>query len=762
MIRQTDNTDHSTINAFTQSQLLTAVNALYSFGLTDADCDLLTTKFSTLASTLSTVPKQDTFKQWFSANRGFYFSIFVNDYLVEINGNSNISSVYGKDVQIVKLSKNDRDTLTKFVGNNKYFFRLEMPYIEDGLDEAAQFATDYRRNRYDNIFNTIIQSVFFLDFNTTDTNLVSAISKLPKNLGSLTKQIFKTTRLFNDPATLGVELEKLFNGNIDHFNSIIPKNAFDTANDAMEFAKLISGPKHTITHSKDSKYANTIGSLQSNSTVMQHIMGVVESDNIRRAVIASKNSIHYWMNAQYTLRMFPHTNVDYDYVDAQRYFISRHENANNADVTPHSPPAIRPTILGDVIFYDIDQKFPNGDILKFAFGAITASTSHLVDGNTMQAIMRKYSAKQTLQAEEAEATAAMEKKIKVKIEELKLPEGTFKLNDVTYTNSTIEYENQVLSLKGQKNWVYNLVAISTRYHQFNTLNFDILTDLFIDRIQNSLDAKTTSVNCKIGNVNVTLERKISNGKNKSSLTRYLINKVRINKDEVRQCLQKALCFNEDKDYNAFLEQVSSCSLKVHHHLHNGLILHVDDDFGFAGDDRKINLKFHIERDKNKNYLLVKGNKYNISDTNRLFNLANKPTLLHIVNELISGKSVNGVTANMIKDIIQEAKQNYQDDLDRMNSMLERTEKMFNLSVTNNVSLENGININKAYIVKGQIREYCVDAENENKVFSYPEGRYICMVDKNNVTHGVDRLINRLFALNNDKLISEEVSTLELG
>jgi len=47
-----------------------------------------------------------------------------------------------------------------------------------------------------------------------------------------------------------------------------------------------------------------------------------------------------------------------------------------------------------------------------------------------------------------------------------------------------------------------------------------------------------------------------------------------------------------------------------------------------------------------------------------------------------------------------------------------------------------------------------------RVFSYPDMGYICMIDKTVNQTGPTNLINRVYALHNDSLISKNVKTLK--
>ena len=69
-----------------------------------------------------------------------------------------------------------------------------------------------------------------------------------------------------------------------------------------------------------------------------------------------------------------------------------------------------------------------------------------------------------------------------------------------------------------------------------------------------------------------------------------------------------------------------------------------------------------------------------------------------------------------------------------------------------------------YVVNGNIRSYFVEADLDNinrcRVYSYPDMRYICIVDKTpDQQEGVDAIVNRLYALKNDSMLATQISTL---
>lgn len=70
---------------------------------------------------------------------------------------------------------------------------------------------------------------------------------------------------------------------------------------------------------------------------------------------------------------------------------------------------------------------------------------------------------------------------------------------------------------------------------------------------------------------------------------------------------------------------------------------------------------------------------------------------------------------------------------------------------------------RGYVVKGKRRNYFLEKD-RNGVFTYPEGRYVCIVDdgKSRGLPNYDKLISRMYLLMNDDELEAEVHTLRHG
>ena len=80
------------------------------------------------------------------------------------------------------------------------------------------------------------------------------------------------------------------------------------------------------------------------------------------------------------------------------------------------------------------------------------------------------------------------------------------------------------------------------------------------------------------------------------------------------------------------------------------------------------------------------------------------------------------------------------------------------------TLQNG-EIKHGYLINGKMRKYLLEIDNNDiengrhGVYEYPTGKYFCIVDKSTSQVGMDRIVNRIFALHNDSLLASQITTL---
>jgi len=130
-------------------------------------------------------------------------------------------------------------------------------------------------------------------------------------------------------------------------------------------------------------------------------------------------------------------------------------------------------------------------------------------------------------------------------------------------------------------------------------------------------------------------------------------------------------------------------------------------------------------------------------------------VLQIVSALLDGTIVQNVSSSDIKGLLDGAKREFNEAVEKSKKLLADTEKRFNIKIdAYNIS---GKTIT-GYLVKGKLDTYVVSADG-SQVYRYPSGNYVCIVDKSTAQVGKDKLVNRLFALHNDNLVAQQITTL---
>jgi hypothetical protein len=481
------------------------------------------------------------------------------------------------------------------------------------------------------------------------------------------------------------------------------------------------------------------------------IVGILEFNNIRIALIKRQST--EW----YKIFIFHHTHQHYNYVDMNRVIVKYPTSYHNNSI-------IEGKSLGNFIFTDIPCDLPKDEVILNYFGESNRTSdsteTQLLDNKALQNITRRYLQKQSLADQENEQEEMMRDKVKKKVNLLKDPAAKLKLNDVIYKNKTIEYQGQVLKLNID-NWVHTIFGQLTASYKLDLINFDIAFQRFIDYIQMYVKKSNSEVTGTIGEVDFKLHADVITSTKKATnkttySTRYFINDYRINGEEVGECLTRALCFTTQEDYNEFLSTISQCSLKIHTYLHEGISFTLSDDIT----QQVLRIKVILDREKNRHYITLGANRYQVHDIQKLFSLSGKGTMLDFIEALLEGSIVSNVKMADVKDIIDKGVKLYELIAQSEEKLITDTEKLFNLTKMQNIRLNNNIVVPSGYVVKGNMRTYCVSAVGRNEVYSYPDGGYICIINKSSVTNNSkEGLINRLYALHNDRLVAPHVHTL---
>lgn len=356
------------------------------------------------------------------------------------------------------------------------------------------------------------------------------------------------------------------------------------------------------------------------------------------------------------------------------------------------------------------------------------------------------------------------------------------INDVNFYRDRVEYDGQVF--KSSSTSPEHIFKTLLQGLGEDSITFDRFIESFINDIcplrQYNKDygaASALDVTATIGEVEVHYLAEEKTTSNNISAVRHHINGKRINREEVKDVISQALCFSAQRDYDGFIEQVSKCSLKIHNYLSTGLDFILLDTFK----DTVWKIKLPIVRDKNKNYIKLGESLYKIKNLNKLITKSNKlmnrwdsqganMTLDSFISVLRDDTIVGIKGFKSVGEVINKAKAAYEQAVKKSKELLANTEKV--LGITEQ-TLEVGGRNRVGYLITGVSgSQYFVESGDDSAdgyhntpypVFSMPTGSPICIVDKSSVGAqvGKDALVNRLFALKNDKFVSTDINTLNI-
>jgi hypothetical protein len=426
-------------------------------------------------------------------------------------------------------------------------------------------------------------------------------------------------------------------------------------------------------------------------------------------------------------------NPAYNWTDPDRYF----SHINNK--TGH----------GKVYYVGPNPLFPSEAALS---RYVRGHSQVVLENQTLETIEKRDARKQIEDAAIQKAQTVIQKKLTNKTAELESGEE-FSFNDVTFRAHEIEYESQIITSKAVK--VSNIIKNFLTNLQDEAFNFELIFGQFCRELIRAAEA-AGEAKAQIGAVKIDIEiKKKKNTVNVDMITNY-INGYRINKIELHDVLLRALCYNKTEDYENYLESVSKCSLRYHRYIASGIALKVRDDI--TGEDA-VEFKIGLDRDKNRNYISF-GDKirYPVKDTNKLLNLVGQIEMSRVINVLLNPDIV-GVTGADVRHIIETGRKALIEERNKETQLLSQAIQLFKCEKIEDALLDNG-RVISGYTVNGKLRNYIIETSSI-RVFEYPSGKYLCMVDKGQNEHAnTARLVSRMFALANDSKLTNEITTLQ--
>jgi hypothetical protein len=470
---------------------------------------------------------------------------------------------------------------------------------------------------------------------------------------------------------------------------------------------------------------------------LSYIIDVIQLPDDTRIAWYIENLNDYMDGAFHSTRMQMYVvtpdDMAYNWTDPKRYF------SHTSDKTG----------FGRVYYVGPNPKIP--DDLELVTKYLRGNKFLAIENSTLDLLEKREQRRLVEEAALNKAKETITAKLQDKAQGLNTG-GTFTFNDITFSEHALEYEGQVVQSKDIKvceildDYRYNI--------DDDVFNFENVYDAFCRALMNKATTTYKKVHAMLGDVSAEiLATKRKNVKGIETTT-IQVNDMHINKDEIVDVLLRAICYTKTTDFNNYLDSVSKCSLKYHRVIASGIVLTVKDTLL----DEKLEFKIGLERDKNRNFISFDGiTKYPVKDTNRLLNLLSAVDMTRVINILVDPNIV-GITGADIKYIIKTGKEALAEERTKEKQMLDSAVKLFNCELLDDTLLDNGRTVS-GYTVKGKLREYIVDTKTL-RVFEYPSGRYLCMVDKGQNEHAnTARLVSRMFALANDSKLAKEITTL---
>lgn len=472
----------------------------------------------------------------------------------------------------------------------------------------------------------------------------------------------------------------------------------------------------------------------------KYIWKVIEKNNVRYAIYLNNSFIEI-------LRIVPESRY-YNYIDEGRIFC--------------------PSSMVSMVFLDKIISIKNMEDIslhikafdRYCINNIIYNTSFLslkkkdrnivIHYNDIQKYFKVKRLKQLQENRENEIARKKNKIYQEKIDNMKTK--PFFKNGIKFTEYTMTYEGITVDTAGTFSYKKYLNSVSIDSIQdFNTLLrktikttinhcLDIKANYFLDAdicFRNVMDSfSIINKTLKIGNKDLFIEK-------------YKINGIRINKNDMDECILFALCYSTQKAYNDFLKTVSKCSLKFHKIIMNGLKCTIR-----QGSKRYIT-NLRVIRKKHRNYIIYDKKEYKIRDSNAIFDIRTSD-LQEYVSMLIT---YTDMPLTIAFKVIEDGKKRYEEALNKSEKLLQKTIKELNVK-------KGKIKDKTGYIVKGiSGNKYLVEEKSENdyKIWLEKGNKldYVCIVDtttKNQV--GKDKLVSRLYALANDSMLINDIYTLK--
>lgn len=454
---------------------------------------------------------------------------------------------------------------------------------------------------------------------------------------------------------------------------------------------------------------------------IKKIIKVLEYKNYRFSIMKRTNSY-------YSIKRFHPGNPEYNYIDEGRLVFRK-----------------------NYIWNDLNEKDIETEILtkcspRYEF--------MLVDKDLYERTKKRHKLKTQKEKEEEELSQSIDTAFVKRLKNLE--KEPIEINGITFKHNGIFYEGQEISGtfgETDKTKEYG-TPLMKDFKDFigkadiQKGDFNTLYESFVEELE---EREFDGI---LGQITVRVMKETTVNTKGTNVSRYHINGIRINKDEIVEMLKRAICFDNVDDYNDLLEKVCKCNLKFHDILSGGLDIEFEDDHTIGGTGH---LKLKIVRKQSHNYLVLGKEEYKIKNTNRLISKRKE-------KERRRGRPQFEELVGMFKDLFEfdqkqlivlfkDGMKEYKEAVKKSEQFLAETLKLFKVSKAEKDG-ESG------YLIKGTSgKRYLLT--DKLKIFDYDTMKYICIVDKD-LKGGFknDKIVSRIYALANDSRVAKHIYTLK--
>ena len=177
----------------------------------------------------------------------------------------------------------------------------------------------------------------------------------------------------------------------------------------------------------------------------------------------------------------------------------------------------------------------------------------------------------------------------------------------------------------------------------------------------------------------------------------------------------------------------------------------------------------LSEDRHLNYLSVGTEKYRIKDFNKFLRGLGESdnfqtTLTGLIASCVDPAVLENFELGQFQQFILQATDAFtQWDLSQK-ALLARLETLLNVKPAL-CYLELLEEERYGYLIEGQLNSYLLevdfkDYKKEPKIYKYPSGEYLCVIDKTIGLNGWEKAFNRALALKNDTHLTTQIHTLQ--